>query len=95
MIVHRHFHVTPRLHQLPRQLNVRLTRRRIAAGVIMDDDDRGSPRAIARFITSRTCIDASSTDPRYIASLAIRMFFALRNNTRTSSTGEWAMAARR
>lgn len=41
-----------------------------------------APCAIARFITSRTCIDASSTDPRHIALFAIRLFLALRNRTR-------------
>jgi hypothetical protein len=39
MVVHRHLHVPPGLNQVSRQANVLAGRRRIAARVVVDDDD--------------------------------------------------------
>ena len=61
----------------------------VAGGVVVDDDDRGRAERDGAG-DDFADMDRGFVDrPRHIASFASSMFLALRNSTRTSSTGEW------
>ncbi len=84
MVVDGDLHVTGGFDQILGDAHVLARRSRVAAWMIVDNNQSGG---------SKRDREASSTEPFHIASLAISMFFALRNSTRTCSVREWAIAA--